>query len=149
MPSLPRPLEDVASGSPVISPFLRRIEHDQRESCRLRHRRPILGKHDEGQVLALFKLPLRNPLHLRSNFILVERRTTVVHDLLERGLEPKLVAVRSLLANIETARLHLRGSGVYGRRVEFRKRVAAGEKKAGLAREFGISRETLYAYLTV
>lgn len=28
-----------------------------------------------------------------------------------------------------------------------RKRVAAGEKKAGLAREFGISRETLYAYL--
>jgi DNA invertase Pin-like site-specific DNA recombinase len=28
-----------------------------------------------------------------------------------------------------------------------RQRVAAGEKKAGLAREFGISRETLYAYL--
>ena len=28
-----------------------------------------------------------------------------------------------------------------------RERVAAGEKKAGLAREFGISRETLYAYL--
>ena len=28
-----------------------------------------------------------------------------------------------------------------------RKGVAAGEKKAGLAREFGISRETLYAYL--
>jgi hypothetical protein len=26
-------------------------------------------------------------------------------------------------------------------------RVAAGEKKAGLAREFGISRETVYAYL--
>ena len=30
---------------------------------------------------------------------------------------------------------------------ELRKRVAAGEKKAGLAREFGISRETLYTYL--
>ena len=30
---------------------------------------------------------------------------------------------------------------------ELRKRVVAGEKKAGLAREFGISRETLYAYL--
>ncbi len=30
-----------------------------------------------------------------------------------------------------------------------RKRVAAGEKKAGLAREFGISRETLYTYLAV
>jgi len=30
---------------------------------------------------------------------------------------------------------------------DLRKRVAAGEKKAGLAREFGISRETLYAYL--
>jgi DNA invertase Pin-like site-specific DNA recombinase len=28
-----------------------------------------------------------------------------------------------------------------------RKRAAAGEKKAGLAREFGISRETLYQYL--
>jgi len=30
-----------------------------------------------------------------------------------------------------------------------RKRVAAGERKAGLAREFGISRETLYTYLQV
>jgi DNA invertase Pin-like site-specific DNA recombinase len=30
---------------------------------------------------------------------------------------------------------------------DLRKRVSAGEKKAGLAREFGISRETLYAYL--
>ena len=30
---------------------------------------------------------------------------------------------------------------------DLRKRVAAGEKKAGLAREFGISRETLYGYL--
>lgn len=30
-----------------------------------------------------------------------------------------------------------------------RERVAGGEKKAGLAREFGISRETLYAYLQV
>jgi DNA invertase Pin-like site-specific DNA recombinase len=29
---------------------------------------------------------------------------------------------------------------------ELRKRIAAGEKKAGLAREFGISRETLYQY---
>ena len=28
-----------------------------------------------------------------------------------------------------------------------KERVAAGEKKAGLAREFGISRETLYQYL--
>ena len=28
-----------------------------------------------------------------------------------------------------------------------KQRVAAGEKKAGLAREFGISRETLYQYL--
>lgn len=30
--------------------------------------------------------------------------------------------------------------------VALRKRIASGEKKAGLAREFGISRETLYAY---
>jgi DNA invertase Pin-like site-specific DNA recombinase len=30
---------------------------------------------------------------------------------------------------------------------DLRKRVASGEKKAGLAREFGISRETLYQYL--
>ena len=30
---------------------------------------------------------------------------------------------------------------------DLRKRVTAGEKKAGLAREFGISRETLYGYL--
>src|SRR5664279_187604 len=30
---------------------------------------------------------------------------------------------------------------------DLRKRVATGEKKAGLAREFGISRETLYGYL--
>ena len=29
----------------------------------------------------------------------------------------------------------------------FKQRVAAGEKKAALAREFGISRETLYQYL--
>jgi DNA invertase Pin-like site-specific DNA recombinase len=29
---------------------------------------------------------------------------------------------------------------------ELRKRVAAGEKRAALAREFGISRETLYTY---
>ena len=32
---------------------------------------------------------------------------------------------------------------------ELRRRVDAGEKKAALAREFGISRETLYQYLTV
>jgi DNA invertase Pin-like site-specific DNA recombinase len=32
---------------------------------------------------------------------------------------------------------------------ELRARVAAGEKKAGLAREFGISRETLYQYAPV
>jgi DNA invertase Pin-like site-specific DNA recombinase len=32
---------------------------------------------------------------------------------------------------------------------DLRKRVAAGGKKAVLAREFGISRETLYAYLQV
>jgi DNA invertase Pin-like site-specific DNA recombinase len=32
------------------------------------------------------------------------------------------------------------------RAAELRKRIAAGEKKAGLAREFGISRETLYQY---
>jgi DNA invertase Pin-like site-specific DNA recombinase len=31
--------------------------------------------------------------------------------------------------------------------VELRRRAAAGEKKAPLAREFGISRETLYQYL--
>ena len=30
---------------------------------------------------------------------------------------------------------------------ELRRRAAAGEKKAQLAREFGISRETLYQYL--
>jgi DNA invertase Pin-like site-specific DNA recombinase len=32
---------------------------------------------------------------------------------------------------------------------ELRARVAAGEKKAALAREFGISRETLYQYAPV
>jgi DNA invertase Pin-like site-specific DNA recombinase len=32
---------------------------------------------------------------------------------------------------------------------DLRKRVASGQKKAVLAREFGISRETLYAYLQV
>ena len=31
--------------------------------------------------------------------------------------------------------------------VELRRRAAAGEQKAKLAREFGISRETLYRYL--
>jgi DNA invertase Pin-like site-specific DNA recombinase len=31
--------------------------------------------------------------------------------------------------------------------VDVRRRVASGEKKAGIAREFGISRETLYQYL--
>jgi len=31
--------------------------------------------------------------------------------------------------------------------VELRQRASAGEKKARLAREFGISRETLYQYL--
>jgi DNA invertase Pin-like site-specific DNA recombinase len=30
---------------------------------------------------------------------------------------------------------------------ELRKRIKAGEKKAAVAREFGISRETLYTYL--
>ena len=33
------------------------------------------------------------------------------------------------------------------RAAELRRRVLAGERKAGLAREFGISRETLYSYL--
>jgi DNA invertase Pin-like site-specific DNA recombinase len=49
-------------------------------------------------------------------------------------------------------------SGVYkGRKpsltpdrvVELRARVSAGEKKAALAHEFGISRETLYQYAPV
>jgi DNA invertase Pin-like site-specific DNA recombinase len=35
------------------------------------------------------------------------------------------------------------------RAAELRRRVLAGEKKAALAREFGISRETLYAYAPV
>ena len=34
-------------------------------------------------------------------------------------------------------------------RGELRQRLAAGEKKAHLAREFGISRETLYQYLRI
>jgi predicted DNA binding protein len=33
------------------------------------------------------------------------------------------------------------------RAAELRKRALAGEKRAALAREFGISRETLYSYL--
>lgn len=33
--------------------------------------------------------------------------------------------------------------------IELRQRVAGGEQKATLAREFGISRETLYQYLKV
>lgn len=37
-----------------------------------------------------------------------------------------------------------------GKRImELRKRAKAGEKKAALAREFGVSRETLYKYLEV
>jgi len=35
------------------------------------------------------------------------------------------------------------------RAAELRRRVAAGEKKAALAREFGISRETVYQYIFV
>ena len=35
------------------------------------------------------------------------------------------------------------------RGAELRKRVATGESKAGLAREFGISRDTLYRHLAV
>lgn len=31
--------------------------------------------------------------------------------------------------------------------LELKRRAAAGEKKAGLAREFGVSRETVYSYL--
>ncbi len=34
-----------------------------------------------------------------------------------------------------------------GQAAELRKRIAAGDKKAVIAREFGISRETLYQYL--
>jgi DNA-binding XRE family transcriptional regulator len=33
--------------------------------------------------------------------------------------------------------------------VELRRRAGAGEQKSTLAREFGISRETLYQYLKV
>jgi hypothetical protein len=33
-----------------------------------------------------------------------------------------------------------------GQAQELRKRIAAGDKKAVIAREFGISRETLYQY---
>ena len=35
------------------------------------------------------------------------------------------------------------------RSAQLRARVAAGEKKAALAREFGISREALYSYAPV
>lgn len=52
--------------------------------------------------------------------------------------------------------VHAKAAGVYkGRKpsltlekaVEMRRRAASGEKKAVLAREYGISRETLYQYL--
>jgi len=35
------------------------------------------------------------------------------------------------------------------RTAELRRRVASGDSKAGLAREFGISRDTLYRYVPV
>jgi DNA invertase Pin-like site-specific DNA recombinase len=53
---------------------------------------------------------------------------------------------------------HAKAAGIYkGRKPsltperaeELRKRVWAGEKRAALAREFGISRETLYQYAPV
>jgi DNA invertase Pin-like site-specific DNA recombinase len=76
-----------------------------------------------------------------------------------------LLSLLGAVAEFERALIHERQregitlakkAGVYkGRKpaltpqrvTELRQRVTAGEKKAGLAREFGISRETLYRYI--
>ncbi len=56
---------------------------------------------------------------------------------------------------IKRYRLHVNIQGtlvpdsIRERIAELRARVSAGEKKAALAREFGISRETLYQYAPV
>jgi hypothetical protein len=42
----------------------------------------------------------------------------------------------------------LPGGAEEGQAEALRARAAAGEAKAGLAREFGISRQTLYSYLS-
>lgn len=51
------------------------------------------------------------------------------------------------LAKLRGAYRGRRAALTADRAAELRRRAAAGEKKAGLAREFGVSRETLYRYL--
>jgi DNA invertase Pin-like site-specific DNA recombinase len=83
----------------------------------------------------------------------------------ENAMSKLLLSVMGAFAEFERSLIHERQregialakkAGVYkgrkpsltGDRIgELRTRVQAGEKKAGLAREFGISRETLYSYL--
>ncbi|MDA8110051.1 MAG: EAL domain-containing protein [Betaproteobacteria bacterium] len=74
----------------------------------------------------------------------VERRQLELHD------QPIVVLRSGRIAGAEALlRWRHRSLGLLSpeRVAELRRRAAAGEQKAKLAREFGISRETLYQYL--
>jgi DNA invertase Pin-like site-specific DNA recombinase len=114
---------------------------------------------------------LSNMLELSID--VVERhRPTVVKVVVQRAIEDSpmanlLLSVMGAFAEFERALIRERQRegialakqrGAYrGRKkalvddqvVELRRRAGAGEQKSTLAREFGISRETLYQYLKV
>ena len=67
----------------------------------------------------------------------------------ERALIRELQLEGIALARARGAYTGRKPSLSTGQAEALRARVAAGEPKAGLAREFGISRQTLYQYLSL
>src|SRR2546426_912295 len=90
------------------------IKHNERKARSLRDCVAIFRKRDYWQAFALFKLSLNDAAGFEADLFLIERRTTVIHNLLERRLEPKLETVRTFAANVEPTGVHLRGSIVDG-----------------------------------
>lgn len=129
----------------------------------------------EGDVLVVHSMDrlARNLDDLRKIVLGLTQRGVVVEFVKERltftgednAMSVLLLNVMGAFAEFERSLIRERQregialakkAGVYkGRKpsldtervLELRKRSAAGEKKASLAREFGISRETLYQYL--
>jgi DNA invertase Pin-like site-specific DNA recombinase len=137
----------------------------------------VLGHLREGDVLVVHSMDrlARNLVDLRNIVEGLTERDVQVHFIKENltftgddtALSKLLLNVMGAVAEFERALSKERQregiaiakkAGVYkGRKpsltpekaTELRARVAAGEKRARLAREFGISRETLYQYAPV
>ena len=91
-----RPLGDLRRGSIAAVPFAARVDDDERQPRRVRHRAAVARERHDGNARAALKLLLDELAHRRLDLVLlVERRTPVVNHLLHLGLVEDPEAVRA------------------------------------------------------